>query len=137
MLIHSHRRWASLIVVLLAMLVALPLSRARAESPARGRELVYVVPASDFPSMDGHREETYAVIHPLAPFYSLLIKANPENPSDPTSFVGDVAESWTTSHDGRTYTFKLRKNVKFHDGSAMTSKDVKATFDEISSRRRA
>jgi peptide/nickel transport system substrate-binding protein len=131
MLIHSHRRCASLIVVLLALLVSPPVSRVRAESLVHGGELVYVVPASDFPSMDGHREETYAVIHPLAPFYSLLIKANPENPSDPTSFVGDVAESWSASHDGRTYTFTLRKNVKFHDGSAMTSKDVKASFDEI------
>jgi len=131
MLIHSHRRCASLIIVLLALLVTLPVSRVRAESPVRGGELVYIVAASDFPSMDGHREETYAVIHPLAPFYSLLIKANPENPSDPTSFVGDVAESWSASHDGLTYAFKLRKNVKFHDGSAMTSKDVKASFDEI------
>jgi len=131
MLIRSHRSSAGFSVVLLALLVSLPLSRARAESPVRGGELVFVVPASDFPSMDGHREETYAVIHPLAPFYSLLIKANPENPSDSTSFVGDVAESWSASGDGQTYIFKLRKNVKFHDGSPMTSKDVKATFDEI------
>jgi peptide/nickel transport system substrate-binding protein len=77
----AHQRRTSLITVslavLLPLLLSLPPSPARAETPIRGGEFVYVVPASDFPSTDGHREETYAVIHPLAPFYSLLIKTNP------------------------------------------------------------
>lgn len=102
-----------------------------ADKPVRGGELTYVVPASGFPSMDAHRETTYAVIHPLRPFYSLLIMANPDNPADPTDFVGDVASSWSESSDGKTFTFKLRKNVKFHDGTPMTSKDVKASLDKV------
>jgi peptide/nickel transport system substrate-binding protein len=102
-----------------------------ADQPVRGGELTFVVPASGFPSMDAHRETTYAVIHPLRPFYSLLIMANPDNPADPTDFVGDVAEGWTESSDGKTYTFKLRKNVSFHDGTPMTSKDVKASLDKV------
>jgi peptide/nickel transport system substrate-binding protein len=41
--------------------------------------------------------------------------------------VGDVADSWTVAKDGLTYTFKLKKGVKFHDGSTLSSEDIKAT----------
>ncbi|MBV9521732.1 MAG: ABC transporter substrate-binding protein, partial [Alphaproteobacteria bacterium] len=44
---------------------------------------------------------------------------------------GDVAESWTIAPDKRSYTFKLRPNVLFHDGSRLTSADVKASYDRI------
>jgi peptide/nickel transport system substrate-binding protein len=128
----SLPRKSSLASLALIALLALPfLAATAAEAPVRGGEFVYVVPASGFPSMDAHRETTYALIHPLRPFYSLLVKADPENPSDPTDFVGDVAERWTVSEDGRTYTFTLRENVKFHDGTPMTSRDVKASLDKV------
>jgi len=42
----------------------------------------------------------------------------------------DLAESWTISGDGKTYTFKLRP-AKFHSGDPLTSADVKFTFDRI------
>ncbi|HLZ31802.1 MAG TPA: ABC transporter substrate-binding protein, partial [Chloroflexota bacterium] len=42
----------------------------------------------------------------------------------------DLAESWTVSGDGKTYTFKLRQ-AKWHNGDPVTSGDVKFTFDRI------
>src|SRR6185503_6753818 len=44
---------------------------------------------------------------------------------------GDLAQSWTVAEDLLTYTFKLHPNVTFSDGSALTSADVKATYDRL------
>ena len=41
----------------------------------------------------------------------------------------ELAESWKVAPDGDSVTFKLRKNAKFHDGTPVTAKDVKWSFD--------
>jgi peptide/nickel transport system substrate-binding protein len=41
----------------------------------------------------------------------------------------DIAESWTTSADGKTYTFKIRNDVKFHNGKALTAEDIEFSWD--------
>jgi peptide/nickel transport system substrate-binding protein len=101
-----------------------------AETPKKGGILKFVVP-DEPPSFDGHKETTFAMIHPIAPFYSVLIRVDPEDPNKP-EFVCDLCtEMPKPTDDGKTYTFKIRKGVKFHDGSALTAKDVHATFQRI------
>src|SRR5262249_58752957 len=52
-------------------------------------------------------------------------------PDDTTEIVPGLAESWTTSSDGLTWTFKLRKSVRFHDGTPVDAAAVKSTFDRV------
>src|SRR5205809_2674739 len=112
-----------------AVLIGAAVPAAAQEKPRYGGELVFVVPSSP-PSYDAHREETFGTIHPIAPHYNTLLRTDPTDKTG-AKVVPDLAESWTISKDGRTYTLKLRHGVKFHDGSEFTSKDAKASYDKI------
>jgi peptide/nickel transport system substrate-binding protein len=122
------RRYLGIVMIAIAA-GALASPAVAQDKPRYGGELIFAVP-SEPPSYDGHREETFGVIHPMAPHYNTLLRTDP-NDKTGTKLVADLAESWTMAKDGRTYTFKLRKGVKFHDGSEMTSADVKASYDKI------
>ena len=100
-----------------------------AAEPRAGGTLTFVVPGEP-PSYDAHREETFALMHPAAPHYNTLLRIDPHDATG-TRVVGDLATSWAVSADRRTYVLKLRRGVKFHDGSEMTSRDVRATYEKI------
>src|SRR6201987_4582226 len=114
-----------------AILVATPPGGA-AETPKKGGTLTYLIPADAPPSFDGHRETTYVTAHTGAPFYSVLIRINPQNPSSTTDFVCDLCtEIPRPTDEGTVYTFKIRPGVKFHDGSPLTAEDVVASWRKI------
>src|SRR5712692_2874344 len=102
------------------------------EAGKRGGTLTYTIPADAPPSFDGHREGTFATLHSVAPFYSVLVRVNPDNPSSTTDFVCDLCTAMPQPTDGgRTYTFKIRDGVRFHDGSTLTAADVAASWQHI------
>jgi peptide/nickel transport system substrate-binding protein len=107
--------------------LALGAGLAAAETPKRGGTLNFAVVAEP-PNYDCHGSTTFALIHPVAPHYSLLVKFDGK---DYPKVVPDLAESWTVAPDGMRFTFKIRPGVKFHDGSPLTSADVKASYDRI------
>ena len=108
------------------------MAAAAGEPPKYGGTLTYMIPADAPPSFDGHRESTYATVHSVAPFYSVLIRVDPENPSSTTDFVCDLCtEMPQPTDDGKTYTFKIRQDVKFHDSSPLTAADVAASYSGI------
>ena len=102
------------------------------EAPKYGGILTYMIPADSPPSFDAQREETYATIHSAAPFYSVLIRINPNNPESTTDIVCDLCTEMPQPTDGgRTYTFKIRDNVQFHNGDKLTAEDVAASLNKI------
>jgi peptide/nickel transport system substrate-binding protein len=103
-------------------------SGSAAEQPQTGGTLTFIVNAVP-PSFDGHRETTFALLHPIAPHYSTLYKFDP---NDLTKVIPDVAAAMPEfSADKLSATIKLRTDVKFHDGSKMTSDDILATYQKI------
>src|SRR3954451_24835601 len=124
-----YRTFAARVAILLSLALPGPV---RAEDPPKyGGMLTFMIPADSPPSFDGHRENTFATIHAVAPFYSVLIRANPENPSDTTQFVCDVCTAMPKpTDDGLTYAFQIRDDVRFSDGSPMTAYDVVASWNK-------
>ncbi|HYC49136.1 MAG TPA: ABC transporter substrate-binding protein [Burkholderiales bacterium] len=113
--------------VLLLIAAALFAAAGAAHAQKRGGELKFGVSAEP-PNYDCHANSSFAFVHPVRPHYSTLLEFDPANYP---KVRGDLAQSWTVSKDGLTYTFKLKQNVKFHDGSAFSSADVKASYDRI------
>jgi peptide/nickel transport system substrate-binding protein len=107
--------------------VILGSSLALGDTPKKGGILNFAVVAEP-PNYDCHGSTTFALVHPVAPHYSLLVKFDGK---DYPKVVPDLAENWTISPDKLTYTFKVRSDVKFHDGSPLTSEDIKASYNRI------
>jgi peptide/nickel transport system substrate-binding protein len=59
----------------------------------------------------------------LYALHDALVKPMPGNPMAPS-----LAESWTVTDDQRTYEFKLRQGLRFHNGAPFTAEDVKFSF---------
>jgi len=114
-------------LIAVALVAACLATGARAEQPQRGGTLVFGL-AAEPPTYDCHQANTYVVLDTVAPAYSLLARFDPERKGE---YQPDVARSWEISGDGLAYTFHLQPNVRFHDGTPLTSADVKASFDRI------
>jgi len=113
-------------VMLLVGLWAAPAALAQ-EKPQKGGVL-RVALAGDPPSLDMHQEQTFLVTIPMSTVYNTLVMFDPHGYP---KIIGDLAKSWTVSDDNVTWTFTLHQGVTFHDGSELTSADVKASLDKI------
>ena len=96
-----------------------------AKQPVRGGTLNYVV-GSKIPTLDLHRETTFGVVHPVRPYYSVLMRVNPDNPQSTTDFVCDICTGGIPKPtDGsKTYTFKIRRDAKFHNDFKAGGKSI-------------
>lgn len=99
------------------------------ERPTPGGTLTFVVNAEPAGTLDAHRETGYALLQAASPHYSTLYRFDP---TDLSRIVPDVAAAPpTVSADGRTWTIRLRTDVRFHDGTPLSAADVLATYSKI------
>ncbi|MEX2148165.1 MAG: ABC transporter substrate-binding protein [Candidatus Rokuibacteriota bacterium] len=117
-------RLVTLVLVVTAALVAAPLLT-EAQSPKRGGTL-RVSYGNDIAHLDFHTAPGYEMMWVAMNVGCGLVNITPDG-----KFVGDAAESWQMSPDGLTYTFKLKKNVLFHDGTPVDAAAVKFTIDRL------
>jgi peptide/nickel transport system substrate-binding protein len=115
------RRWLTgLPALALAALVTLPTGVA-----AQGKDTLTVALPSHAPTLDPHMHfERVGILVNINMFDSLLHR------SAKLEFEPSLALSWKALND-TTWEFKLRKGVKFHDGTTMTAEDVKFSFDRV------
>ncbi|WP_269919537.1 ABC transporter substrate-binding protein [Caldifermentibacillus hisashii] len=90
-----------------------------------GGEVVVAIP-QDLDYLDPHLAEAAGTREVMFNIYEGLLKVNTEGGLNPA-----IAESYEISEDGLTYTFKLRKGVKFHDGKELTAKDVVYSYSKL------
>jgi peptide/nickel transport system substrate-binding protein len=119
--------WRAAVTGAAAALAFASASPAAESAPKRGGTLVFAV-ESEPANYDCHANVSFAFLHPIAPHYSTLLKFDADNYP---AVTGDLAESWSVAPDKRVYTFKLRAGVLFHDGTPLTSADVKASYERI------
>jgi peptide/nickel transport system substrate-binding protein len=77
--------------------------------------------------IDPHLNASAELGIPLRSVYDTLVHLDPET----GTFIPGLAESWTLSDDGRTYTFELRQDVVFHDGTHFDAQAVQANIEYI------
>ena len=105
--------------------------------PQPGGTFRYALP-SDARSLDPHGQSAFNTHIAIGSTYSKLVdfRTGPDVPYGAPELEGDLAESWSTSEDGRTWTFTLRRGVRFHDvapvnGREFTAQDVLCTVQRI------
>jgi len=97
---------------------------AASSAPAKKGGNLILGASADAETLDPHATTALRATRYLAMLHDNLLNRDFDG-----SFKPALAESYTISPDGLTYTFKLRSGVKFHSGKAFTSADVKYTFE--------
>jgi peptide/nickel transport system substrate-binding protein len=114
----------SLFGVLIALAV-IALGPGVADAQKRGGTLIMLVQPEP-PTLAGYQSTSGPIGQVTSKIYEGLLEYDFN-----LKPVPGLAESWTVSADGKTVTFKLQRNVKFHDGKPFTSADVKFSVLEV------
>src|SRR5262245_60542949 len=135
-----NQAWRAGRGVLLVMLVMVwgPLLAAHgrvlaAEARDKGGTIIWAV-HEGMPDFDIHYQNTYIAAQPIGPIYNGLLTFDVY---DNEKIVGNLAERWEITEDGKQITFALRQGVKFHDGADFTCADAKYSIEKLTDPKRA
>src|SRR6476619_552823 len=123
---HLRRSRLASISLLLAAVLVFPTDRSRAAEPAPSGQAVMawhvtIAPSWFDPSTAPPQITPFGMLYAI---HDALVRPYPGQKMGPS-----LAEAWSESEDGLVYEFKLRPNLKFHNGDPLTTEDVKFSFD--------
>ncbi|MBM3223215.1 MAG: hypothetical protein FJZ47_05340 [Candidatus Tectomicrobia bacterium] len=104
-----------------------------ATEPNKGGTIIYAV-HEGMPTFDIHDETTYIAAQPIGPLYNGLLTFDVY---DHEKIVGDLAERWEVTLDGKQITFGLQKGVTFHDGTSLSCADAQYSIEKMSDPKRS
>jgi peptide/nickel transport system substrate-binding protein len=119
--------WAALIAAQAIASPPVPPAAGNSAAPAVAKGGRIVLAASKPGSrLDPHLDVQWEVLDILSAVYDTLVYQDEQG-----HYVGGLARSWDIAGDGKTYTFHLRDDVTFHDGTRFDAAAVKFNFDRI------
>ena len=119
------RATLSVVWVMLVGLLILGLGPTTGAAPARGTKIVVGID-TDPPSLDAHSNTALSSDQLFAHLYDRLVNFDMQG-----RIVPELATEWAVSNNGLTWTFRLRRNHKFHDGTPVNAAAIKANFDRL------
>ncbi len=118
-------------IIMIVLLFLLPAGILPAKGQKEERALHFALPGSP-DTLDPQKTSGTLTFQVLKSIYDTLVE-----PDQTGKIVPALAEKWSVSPDSLTWTFTLRKGVVFQNGDKLTSRDVKATFNRIRSKKTA
>jgi peptide/nickel transport system substrate-binding protein len=119
-------------IMLIALSLTITSPMVFSAEPAEKQELYYAISGRDIRSADPAFGTSSVELPIIYSMFDALVRYPPGNEGNMEAIEADLAEKWDTSDDGKTWTFYLRKGVKFHKGyGELTAEDVKFTFDRL------
>lgn len=124
---HGRHRMSMLIVLAVVLGVAFQnfVGLQKAAANDEGGTL-FVAIGADPVGFDPHLTSAYSSFQILENVFSTLVTFDADLQPQP-----ELAESWSVSEDGSTWTFYLRPGAKFHNGREVTAEDVKYSFERL------
>jgi peptide/nickel transport system substrate-binding protein len=125
------KRFAGLFVLMLLLALVIPASAQEALGPGEGGPIIYPNFGGDPTTLNPLLSNDGGSRAVIARMFPAFIGIDPFTGAFVPGAAGAIASDWTISEDGRTYTFTIRDDWSWSDGTPFTSADIKYAYDAI------